>query len=150
MKILFLDFDGVLNNKDHKGLGSPTLGTITWCAEQLDPSKVLLLNEILKATEALVVLTTSWREHHPQHKLEVVLKKRGFQGAIASCTPLLGDRTDEIQTWLTMAGPDVEALCILDDIDMGHLNPYLVRTSWGVGLQPEHVKQAIQLLTQKS
>lgn len=56
MKILFLDIDGVLNSeryvKSHQKAGVV-----------IDETKMTLLKAIIEKTGALIVLTSSWREH---------------------------------------------------------------------------------------
>jgi hypothetical protein len=97
-----------------------------------------------------------------------MFRYRGFVGNIIGSTLECDDRTpafekflqenpghidgtrrcrgNEIQAWLD-AVPVVKTFAILDDdSDMGHLLPFLVRTSGQTGLQPEHVEQAIKLL----
>lgn len=76
-----------------------------------------------------------------------------------------GCRCDEIQAWLDgphpheklvwgrpfvfgkTRGEQIERFAIVDDSDdMGHLKPYLVRTTWAGGLQDEHVGPLITML----
>lgn len=58
-KIIFLDIDGVLNDREtltKKYPGSGIMG--------IDPYKVLLLSRIVEATGAEIVLSSSWRHGH--------------------------------------------------------------------------------------
>ena len=56
MKIIFLDIDGVLNCMQYlienncRGIG-------------IDPARVALVADIVRASGAKIVLTTSWRSH---------------------------------------------------------------------------------------
>lgn len=52
MKMLFSDFDGVLNNHQ--------LDPDVMCGN-IDPSKVRLLNKVLKETGAFLVVSSAWR-----------------------------------------------------------------------------------------
>jgi len=56
LKVLFLDFDGVLNG-DAYVRRQGRFGVI------LDPAKLELLKQIIDRTDAKIVLSTSWREH---------------------------------------------------------------------------------------
>ena len=56
MKALFLDFDGVLNTEKYLALYGAE-GVV------IDPARLELLKEIIDATGAKIVLSTSWREH---------------------------------------------------------------------------------------
>ena len=56
MKVIFLDFDGVLNSAKYLlGHGD--------CGVAIDPARMALLKQIVDATDAKIVLSTSWREH---------------------------------------------------------------------------------------
>lgn len=56
MKIIFLDFDGVLNSVSYCRLHREP-GVL------LDPARMALLRRIVDATGAEIVLSTSWKEH---------------------------------------------------------------------------------------
>ena len=72
MKVIFLDFDGVLNSdKIPQTPHNPLIrfGSPEWLATQFDTKLVARLNFIIEKTGACVVLSTSWREAHPLHEL---------------------------------------------------------------------------------
>lgn len=56
MKIIFLDFDGVLNSASYCRLHREP-GVL------LDPTRMALLRRIIETTGAEIVLSTSWKEH---------------------------------------------------------------------------------------
>ncbi len=56
-KIIFLDIDGVLNNRE-------TLRKVQRSSDMIDPYLVLLVNRIVEATGADIVLSSSWRHGH--------------------------------------------------------------------------------------
>ncbi len=60
MKIIFLDFDGVLNSKQYHSERD-----IQKC-EFLDISRLNLIKKIVDATGAEIVLSTSWKHHWDQ------------------------------------------------------------------------------------
>ncbi len=141
MKVVFLDFDGVLNAST-----SPD-----FCIERVFVER---LNRIIAKTGAHVVLSTTWRIAEPAGYCERCLAECGFIGTVLGSTPSIYipglasvPRGREIQAWLDR-NPTVEAFVILDDdSDMEHLLPRLVRTAFKDGLQDHEVEKAVALLT---
>jgi len=159
MKILFLDFDGVLNStafairvqgEDRKGV----MG--------LDPVAVARVNRVCAETGAEVVVSSTWRRQRTRTRLQEILREVGFTGKVRGktandvpCTDPLskrhfGERGDEIQAWLNSAvlcGLEIESFVILDDdMDMRHLADRLIKTNFAEGLLDEHVERAIAML----
>ena len=153
MKVLFLDFDGVLNSQKYLRLNGGD-------GVSIDPSRMTLLRQIVLACDAKIVLSTSWREHwdldparcapewRPTGEL---LARYGIE--ILDRTPKYGggyDRDLEIRAWLTAHEDEVESFAILDDqrFGWGDLEERLVRTDMkiGRGLMDDHVERAIALL----
>ncbi len=92
-KIIFLDIDGVLNNHEtlaKKYRGSGIMG--------VDPYRVLLLNRIVEATGAEIVLSSSWR-HGTEESLKTLKTTIGFIDITGTCCS--GIRGVEIHNWLT-------------------------------------------------
>lgn len=154
MKLVFLDFDGVLNtttDPDTSNLDPDEYlyGSVRWGAAQFSKKRVGHLNEILVRTDSLVVLSTSWREVHPQRELVEMLELNAFYGSVIGCTPTLRSgqlgrkvhRHDEIAEYVRLVSP--EAYVILDDMDMGPLNNHLVKTN---GLSKVHIEKAVRIL----
>ncbi len=163
MKVVFLDFDGVLNSQDWFYRRLPTCEFETreiWERNAFDPEAIERLNRLLETTKAKVVVSSSWRICRPLEKLRAILGYHNFKGEIIDTTPDLHrsdearyfpetepvQRGEEIWSWL-QRHPEVEAYVILDDSgDMEPVMDKLIRTSWGLGLQDEHVDRAIRLL----
>ncbi len=150
MKVLFLDFDGVLNDTTFIDLTEDLFS-----AQQIDPRAVALLNEIVRATGAKVVVTSSWRRVHRDLVLSEILRSRGFEGELLGSTPsfqispdgIPKVRGDEIQAWLDASSEPVETFAVLDDdADMVHLEHHLARTDATRGLQAEQVAAAVRHL----
>ncbi len=155
MKIIFLDFDGVLNS-----------GPFIWSADKddgrtighIDPKAVQLLNNLIKTTGAKVVVSSAWRILHTDEELQGFLNHHGFIGEIIGSTPRhttladgsYGVRGDQIQEWLTMCDKEVESFVIFDDdSDMSHLKHKFVQTKFMIGLTEEHIEAAIEILNEK-
>lgn len=152
MKVIFLDVDGVLNSKDW--LENNRVRT----ENNVNPEKVKLLAEIVKNTNATVVLSSTWRyiPEHPMFSYLVdILGQNGIK--IHSFTPKLeGDRPKEIKAWIEKQTEKVQFISIEDDFSEDDYKKYgiedrLVKTSYYGeygGLQRNHVEKAIQLLNE--
>lgn len=156
MKIIFLDVDGVLNSElteDHFGM---YVG--------IEDKKVELLKQIIDATGAKIVLSSTWRLGYSRFGtllegnrdyLNEKLAKYGLQ--TFSQTEDLSrhgeQRGKEINDWLEKHD-DVDGWVVLDDEyfwDFGVYNiiPHWVKTYFygnNGGLTPEDVNEAIAIL----
>ena len=107
MKIIFLDIDGVLNSFQ------------TQPKEEIENMfgihKVLVerLNDVVRKTDAKVVLSSTWRHDKNWRK---TMKESGLDFKFLDKTPdLRGEiRGNEIQKWLDKH-QNVEKFCIIDD-----------------------------------
>lgn len=163
MKILFLDFDGVLNHEqfyvkrheaDFKGYGEHPI-------REFDFNSVKVLNYIIEQTNAKVVISSTWRIGKSIEELQEILNSVGFKGEIIGKTPNLrsvGDfvyRGNEILKWIKdneeMIGQpyhEFENYVILDDdSDMLYWQKdnFLLVDRW-VGLTMHIANTAIRIL----
>ncbi len=149
MKIIFLDFDGVLN-------GTYYVNKVGGYGIILDPEKMELLAYIVKSTNAKIVLSTSWREHWEQDEslctqmgkdINRIFGEYGLK--IHDKTPeISGDREFQIESWLD-DNPEVSSFVVLDDMFLNSelVNDNFVRTSGFLGgLTEEDTKTAIEIL----
>lgn len=162
MKIIFLDFDGVLNSWEFQEREIARDPSIKGGVIGIDPLAVARLNRIVKETGAYVVVSSTWRrleETNTVRKLQELLDSKGFEGRVVGRTAVLwsGHRGREIDHWLEdqdqrdWRSNDVESFVILDDdSDMEPHMSRLVQTSMDDGLQDRHVDQAIYMLGLKS
>lgn len=149
MKIIFLDFDGVLNSakylQSHEEFGLV-----------IDPARMVLLKKIADATGARIVLSTSWREHWWKNAAECnstgalindIFSEYGLE--ILDKTPSLrAAREAEIKSWLD-AHPEVTNYVVLDDRLMRapFLEGHFVKTSYHFdGLDETDAQKAIEIL----
>lgn len=157
MKIIFLDIDGVLNSE--RWLMS--LGE-AWNRTHIDPAAVAVLNQVVRATDAVVVISSTWRKMHTKAAIRGFLKDAGFTGTVIGITPDFNKlaryerptkdgsfvRGDEIAEWLKDR-PDIESFVILDDdSDMGALKHKLVQTTSTDGLLMAHLPLILSQLRQ--
>lgn len=138
MKVLFLDFDGVLNSelfyksrlknklnfKFFKFFGIAKLyhwlidahNHESWLLSQIDERCVKLLNDVVEETGCKIVISSTWRKVNGDYPyLQSLLEKKGFKGEVIGQTPVLGTiRGKEVLDWLSKH-PNVTNYIIVDD-----------------------------------
>ena len=148
MKVIFLDFDGVLNSEKYIK-ASNKYGVV------IDPSRMVLLKKIVDNTNAEIVLSTSWREHWDKNtancnqtgiEINEIFGEYGLE--IFDKTPKLNlKREDEIKAWLFEN--KVENFVVLDDafLSSDFLEGHFIKTSnYFEGLDETDVEKAIEIL----
>ncbi len=141
-RIIFLDFDGVLNCEQ----SNLELGTRYRFAR----SCVAALNLVLRAADARIVITSSWRENWTLKDNAEFLERDGvLPGRVLGKTPSLGrERGIEIDTWLRSAPYAIESFVILDDRDdMAMHRERLIQVDPQMGLTGNQARQAVELLS---
>jgi hypothetical protein len=185
MKLIFLDFDGVLNSnkliaqafRSQLSDAPPTeeeLQTLAkiqtlendtrasqrglWLSDIriLYPTLVGLVNQIIEATNAKVVLSTAWRKEFSLDVMRIFLEHHGFRGEIIDKTPSkmsMYSRLSEIALWLADASDNnitVDKFVILDDDPSpgfeGGFPDNFVNTNIDIGLTENDVSLAISIL----
>ena len=147
MKVIFLDVDGVLVHSNYENLDT--------C--DIDTTKVELLKYICDETDAVTVISSSWRGINYNHtpKCYDVLRS-----VLASASiPVLGNtpfsessqRAKEIKEWMLSQRGCIESFVIFDDEDW-NWKDYGFERNWiqtsfdEGGLTKEHADHAICLL----
>ncbi len=151
--IIFLDFDGVLNTEQYQaGLaveGKPTKDA--W-GPLFDPRAVENLRLILEATDAAIVISSSWRYAHSLGSLRMMWEVRGLPGEILdtlACGATYISRGEEIECWLDKhERPDYVIIDDLDDFSPAQ-RPRYIETNPIVGITEADAQKAIEIL-QKS
>lgn len=161
-KLIFLDIDGVLNSLEF--MYGPNSSWTSDKTTQIDPNGVELLNQLIDATQAEVVLSSTWRILH-YDILKTILNDMGCKANIIDKTPTTHykakkfrhcQRGCQIQEWLDNHKDifDIEKgdkFIILDDgNDMGHLTNHLVLTFLSVGLTKKNVEDSIERLNKNN
>lgn len=154
MKVIFLDLDGVLNSMAYDRMRN-------WAElTDIDETRLELVKEIVDATGAKIVFTSTWRtdwDKDPSLRDENgryiadTFARYGLE--IYDKTPDFGlnaDRGDEIREWIKGVATALESFVIIDDFvyDWGDMYGNFVKTSpyIGRGLEHEHVQKAIRIL----
>ena len=142
-KVIFLDIDGVLNNKESKHIHNH--GTA------MDKKCVGILRKIVEEFNAVLVISSAWRIAPGIPKIEKGLSWVGWDnppiiGETPSLSLLKKRRGKEIQCWLK-ENP-TESYIIIDDepgLLKEHLlkeqSPFLVQPNSPDGLQEKHFRQ---------
>ena len=149
-KILFLDFDGVLNTEHYQGLlqyqGKP------WQDEYgafFDPKAVKQLKRIIDATDADIVVESSWK-YLGLDAMEELWKVRNLPGTIIDITPsLLGkNKGVEIASWLSKYAKQDIRYVIIDDeyVILDSQLPHFILTNPYEGITEEQANKAISIL----
>lgn len=180
-KIIFLDIDGVLNGYNFWSFFgwnfACALSIEKWYRKNtrkpfgVHEDKVKRLSKIIKATDAKVVMSSSWRngfwkpyaEKTGRQKTLTDMLNR-YEINVIDITPTSpnGRRDKEILTWLARHEDEVESFVILDDerFDLEcFTGSRLVQTSsaprgkmimghWyeNTGLKSKHAREAIKIL----
>ena len=146
-KVLFLDVDGVLNN----GIWASKMfeqGIRVYDDHLLEENALRLLQRIIYATGARIVVSSSWRhDRKAYHKLEQQLFRYGLR-VLCKTQGTDTDRGRDIGLYLEQH-PDVEKFAILDDDpDVGNYADHLVQTDPDKGLTGAEAFCCIRLLNQ--
>ena len=162
-KILFLDFDGVLNTaRWHSQADGSSLQDEY--GYQFDPAAVDNLAEIIEKTGAEIVISSSWK-YMGVAKLRKMWQERTLPGKVIDVTPnAVGDefllhadldnmdflsiRGMEIKEWLSLHGKDVSHYVILDDMNdiLQEQEPHFVWIDPNVGITEGDAAQIIMIL----
>lgn len=120
LKLIFLDFDGVLNS--YRTVFAAPGKENGWDPEHLDPVSIGLVRKLCDLTGAKIVISSTWRDHFTNDELKEILAKKGWPDA-----PIIGRtasslswrfRGGEVADWLeefVNAGNEIESYVILDD-----------------------------------
>jgi hypothetical protein len=171
-KIIFLDFDGVLNSQlffenesqsDRYKRSEKDAPHGCW---DLDKRAIRLLNDIISSSGADVVVSSTWRYNRTLGDLQSVLDYVGFGGKVIGATPMLEFNQDdyvmsvprgcEIDMWIraytakkrrTNSARHLKYVIIDDDPDMLYKQRNnFVKTDPYVGLTPTTAREALKVL----
>ncbi|MEO7716324.1 MAG: HAD domain-containing protein [Capsulimonas sp.] len=173
MKLIFLDFDGVLNShawmagEVYKNKPSLYADRLAWHLGKIDPAAVLRVSRIVQETDARIVISSAWRSssHHcgSTAYLGALLARHGLQEhrkRVIGITPdvtdrrpgkppiqIVGsDRWSEIRMYLDGA-PECDRFVVIDDDPViGTPAENFVRTDYTVGLTDVDAEKAIAIL----
>ena len=149
-KIIFLDFDGVLNTEHYQDLLQ--YQDKPWQDEYgafFDPKAVKQLKRIIDATDADIVIESSWK-YLGLDAMKELWKVRNLPGTIIDITPsLLGkNKGVEIASWLSKYAKQDIRYVIIDDeyVILDSQLPHFILTNPYEGITEEQANRAISIL----
>ena len=171
MRVMFLDFDGVLNTDRHQAyLHRQGLPTSDEFGAVFDPDAVASLRAITDTVPDLkIVIESSWKVLG-LNAMRRMWKTRGLPGEVYDITPHIDNdelllsvdlddpeafskldglgKGGEIKAWLDAHGEEVETYVILDDVDEFRvdLGDHLVVTDPREGLTNAKAMEAVRRL----
>lgn len=146
-RILFLDFDGVLNSDEYEATFIRRL--LIADPDSLDPKCVALIQSLLNVFPNLfIVVSSTWRNHYSLEELKVILQNKGLKtvNRLLGVTPYLPNspRSEEIKAWLD-SHPEIIQYAIVDD-EPNSLQPLkdrLVTTNPESGLKHQDINELV-------
>jgi len=158
MKVVFLDVDGVLNDRNIlANARHETIDKAEWLRSMIGQFYVDRVKKIIEKTGAKIVLSSSWRRMFKSlDEIKLFMKDIGFNP-----NDVIGETPDgypiyrglEIQKFISdWEGEEIDSIVILDDRKpkhFCHLAHRLIQTEgWNVGITDEDVEKAIELFNQ--
>lgn len=149
IKVIFLDFDGVLNSRQYLVKNNNS-------GVAIDNTRLDLIRKIVFKTDAKIVLSTSWREHwniipwmcdETGKQINKLFDEFGLY-IYDKTLSLEHNRYDEITDWLK-EHPNIKNYVVIDDepFEQGVLRDHFVLTSsFKNGLDEDDVEKAINIL----
>lgn len=147
MKVIFLDIDGVLNNRKsmNAAFNHAVFPTGNNMCHTVDPDCVARLKKLVSNTGASIVVSSTWR-------LFMDEVYRAFKWCKWDDVPIIGKtakfgaRGAEIDAWLEH-NPEVTQYVILDDDSFDiHQKTHFVKTMHEFGLTDDDCKNAQYIL----
>ena len=153
MKIVFLDFDGVMDNAKYDiYLNKHNLPEKDEFGVLFDPDCIAALAKIVEQTGAKIVISSSWKDFMTKEEIDQMWQKRQLPGEVIDVTPSTSrHRGDEIATWLNLC-PNKCQYVILDDQPREQFNTdqydHLIITNGFYGLTQSDAEHAVEILIQ--
>lgn len=153
MKIVFLDFDGVMDTEYYDHILSEDGKPISDRYGLLfDPECVKDLKYIIDNTGADIVVSSTWKDFMSYKDILDMWEDRNLPGFVTDVTPTLPyghERGDEIDAWLNECQTECRYV-IIDDLHAYHFNehqiPRLLVVNPFCGLDENTAERAVEML----
>jgi hypothetical protein len=169
MKVIFLDHDGVIclpnewggraekirlfcveNNLEYSTSWNTSKVPMDVRMDDFDTESIKVLNEILKETDAEIIISSDWKKHGTLEEIQEMYKARGvikLPIAVTESFPsfqLESARVSEIQNFL-FNHPEITKWVAVDDMDLSKLENFVRTKSFVLkgGIKGEGVKERI-------
>lgn len=165
-KVIFLDFDGVLNTEKYQAkLHVDKKRSFDQYGPLFDPEAVYNLRRILESIpDAIIVISSSWKLEGLQ-RMRDMWRFRNLPGSVYDVTPdymspewqidpeladdysILVGRGNEVRQWLKENAPEGCRYVIFDDLPdfLPEQNGHLITTSPYIGLSEDDANLAIRM-----
>ena len=152
MKIIFLDFDGVMVTDRYQAQLTATNSPLRDdYGAKFDPVCVENLRQIIDATDAEIVVTSTWKMEMGLDGIQKMWNARNLPGKVIGVTPDIDPihRGDEVQAWLD-ANPGAVRYAIIDDCPIldffrEEQLPHLFKVDERTGLDEKTAIRVIEL-----
>lgn len=143
MNYIILDIDGVLATEATSRLPHHEL-----YAYPFDTGCVAVFNEILKKTQAEIVLSSDWRlmYHNDLDVIDEIFKYNGVIKSPVDFTPNLGNRGKDISHYIEKNIQRISQFLILDDLDLKIYPENFIRCDIQSGLIQEGILEKVNLI----
>jgi len=153
LRLIFLDFDGVICNASTYADWSKVTrtGSELDAAHLIDTECAARVQRIVEALDAQIIVCSSWRHAHNINMLRAMLTLRGIgPGCVRAAIPrrINNYRGTEIAQYIAEKRIVLDDILILEDDPLTkapELIPRQVRPSFRLGLTDTHVEQALAL-----
>jgi hypothetical protein len=166
--IVFVDIDGCLNSSAfNKGVEQFKITGEHMSLMDDNPCEphISVLNKIIQATDAKIVISSTWRTDANIPMWQRFFDMLGIKGQVVGITPKLGGfRGTEVlcfildwndpkrqEQWDIKGKGIIDHILILDDDSdfQKFFQPFKIKIDSMVGLQEEHIKPAIKILNKR-
>jgi len=112
MKLIFLDIDGVLNSQiwdENRNYNHNLKGFKSFIDRYINPFSIELLNDLIKKTNAKIVISSSHRKKYSVEELKQIFNIAGLKGEIIGKTPVLSFTGIENYNYSVPRGCEIKA-----------------------------------------
>lgn len=164
MTLIFLDIDGVIclaeqwGGRDKKmkkfinktGISEISKMPIDIRTDNFDQKAVKILNQIIEATNAEIVISSDWKLHATLEELGELFIKHGVSKKPIATTPnhvlksmdqIESTRVGEINEWIEINKPD--KWVAIDDLNLSQLKSFVHTKKMNEGIKQSGIKELI-------
>lgn len=169
MKVIFLDHDGVIclpnewggraakislfckeNNLEYSTSWNTSKVPMDVRMDDFDSNAIKVLNEILKETDAEIIISSDWKLHGTLEEIQEMYRVRGIIKSPIGVTErfpsfqLESARVTEIRNFLS-GHPEITKWVAIDDMNLSKLENFVRTSPFGIngGIKGEGVKERI-------